>query len=164
MIPIKKQGRLGYIGDLIMMPLMYALQGTCAETPQRTHRWNNQHLSRVVVSGFDMSKTEEVAADQSAARRWVGPLPIFHIPVLGGWRKFVVLKPRSYEGEWFVGWVTGDAIGVSNIPLSGMVRLLQGPLPGVFFGVTGEGVQIDIDIIDYGEVGQARQYAKVPLL
>ncbi len=87
------------------------------------------------------------------------------MPILGGWGSLVVLTPHDPETrEWFVGWVTHDAIGISRIPLTGQVRLLRGPNEVTFFGVDPEGQQIDIDIVGYGNIGRAGRYAKVPLL
>ncbi len=165
MITVKRQGCLGMMADYLMFPLMLCLQGTFFEVPQRTHRWNNYHLKKIDIPSFDESVVVKVSGDVSAHRRWFGILPIFHIPILGGWDSFVVLAPHdSLIQEWFVGWVTHDAVGLSRISLNGRVRLLRGPSDVTFFGVSAQGQQIDIDIIGYGNIGKAGQYAKVPLL
>ena len=105
-----------------------------------------------------------VAGDSSAFRRWWGPLPIFHIPLFGGWSKFVVLETTQNE-LWYIGWLTGDTLGVSKIPLTGPVRVLVGSLPAQFFALRlADGVQLELKSTGHGRVGTAGEFSKVPLL
>lgn len=159
-----QQGIAGRIADSLMVPIMYLLQGNFREVPQRTHRWNNMHLNNSDVASLDADLIETVPADEDASTWWIGPIPHFHMPVLGGWNKFVVLSPRISQTEWFVGWILSDSIGLSRIPIKQSVRLGIGPLPLQFFAVDTEGRQIDIDIVGYGIIGKAGEFAKVPLL
>jgi hypothetical protein len=108
--------------------------------------------------------TESVVGDKEALSRWLGPIPLFHMVIFGGWKKFVVLQPKVPQKKWFVGWVVSDAFGLSQISLDGMVRLGLGPEPAQYFAVDTEGRQIDIDIVGYGSIGKAGEFAKVPLL
>lgn len=163
-IQIKPQGKIGKVADALMKPLMYLLQGTFAEEPQRTHRWNNYYLRNLAVDHLEADKIEIVPGDTDARKRWLGPIPLFHVPLLGGWRKFVVLQPCDYVGIWYIGWVAYDAQGISKIQLSGPVRLGIGPRQAQFFGLDEDGKQIDIEVIGYGEIGRAGKYARVPLL
>lgn len=164
MLKPKPQRTIGRVADYLMMPIMYLLQGTFREIPQRTHRWNNQHLKLQEISSFSADKIETVPADQDSSSWWVGPIPHFHMPIFGGWKKFVVLEPKESQTVWHVGWLLSDACGLSRIPLKGKVRLGIGPLPLQFFGVDADGRQIDIDIVGYGSIGKAGEFAKVPLL
>jgi len=91
-------------------------------------------------------------------------VPHFHMPIFGGWKTFVVIKPKIPQSTWYVGWVIGDFMGLSKIPLVDQVRLCRGPLPLQFFAVDSVGRQIDIDIVGYGSIGKAGEFAKVPLL
>ena len=163
-IPIKRQGFIGWFADICMMPLMYALQGTIRELPQRTHRWNNQHLRNLEVDHLHANKVLIVSGDSEARDRWFGPIPLFHMPIFGGWKKFVVVHPKNRSAEWFVGWVAFDALGVSKIPVAGPVRVCIGPRQGQFFGLDADGVQIDIEVVGEGRIGQAGQYGTIPLL
>jgi hypothetical protein len=160
----KPQGIVGRIADFAMLPVMYMLQGNFRESPQRTHRWNNLHLNNADINIFHAGMTESVAGDPEALSRWFGPIPLFHMVIFGGWKKFVVLQPKILQTEWFVGWVVGDAFGLSQVPLDGRVRLGIGPQPAQYFGVDSTGRQIDIDIVSYGSIGKAGEFAKVPLL
>ena len=158
------QGIVGRTADYLMLPVMYLLQGTLKESPQRTHRWNNLHLKNTDIEFFDADKTESVPGDSAAYRRWLGPLPLFHMVIFGGWKKFVVVEPREAPIMWHVGWVAGDAFGLSKIPINGKVRLGIGPGPAQYFGVDTNGRQIDIAIVGFGEIGKANEFAKIPLL
>lgn len=160
----KKQGLIGRIADYLMLPVMYILQGNFSEVPQRTHRWNNLHLESHDIDGFDSSMIETVSGNASANRRWFGPIPLFHMPILGGWKEFVVLKPRHEKGDWFVGWLVEDAFGLSKIPIRGKVRLGIGPKQAQYFAIDREGKQIDIDIVGKGVIGDAGEFSKTPLL
>lgn len=160
----KPQGSIGRMADYAMLPIMYVLQGNFRESPQRTHRWNNLHLSNRDIDHLSADKIETVAADKESTSWWIGPIPHFHMPIFGGWNKFVIIEPKVPQKIWFVGWVLSDTCGISKIPLTSKVRLGIGPLPLQFFGVDFEGRQIDIDIVGYGMIGKAGEFAKVPLL
>ena len=154
-IHIQRQGVIGIVADYLMMPLMYLIQGTFKETAQRTHFWNNILLGAHVIRHLDDELLVSFEADKDAAPRWLAFLPLFHIPVFGGWKQYVVLSPHSPQDRWFVGWVAGDLAGASRIPLVGPVRVLLGSTPVQFFGVNEHGNQIDIDCLGRGVVGKA---------
>ena len=160
----QRQNFLGKIGDIVMLPIMYLLQGNVREVPQRTHRWNNTHLNNHSVSDLHAKMIEIIPGDSLARRRWLGPLPLFHIPIFGGWKKFVVLQPKNHIHEWFVGWIAFDALGITKIPTQGPIRLGIGPRQAHFFGLTETGKQIDVDVIGEGYIGQAGEFANIPLL
>lgn len=163
MIEIKKQKFLGRVADYVMLPIMYLLQGTFKESPQRTHRWNNMHLKNVEVTTLESDKILFFDGDTSAHRRWFGPIPLFHMPIFGGWKKFGVIKPVEEIDEWFIGWIAFDALGLSQIPLKNKVRIGLGPRQAEYFGLDREGHQIEIEVAGEGYVGQAGEFANVPL-
>lgn len=164
MIKFKPQTRVGAFADMLMMPIMYLLQGNFSELPQRTHRWNNRHLKNLDITDLHIEKMAVAMGVPGAHERWLGPIPLFHMPVFGGWRKFVVLEPVEKTDIWFVGWVAFDALGVSKIPLKNSVRLGVGPRQAEFFGVDRNGQQIAIRVVGEGSIGEAGKYARVPLL
>lgn len=159
-----KQGFIGKLGDTIMIPVMYLLQGNLNEVPQRTHRWNNMHLAAIDVQNFDADLVINAPADTSSVRRWFCPIPIFHMPILGGWKKFVVIEPVENIRDWHIGWLVSDAFGLSKIPIEKSARLGIGPAPAQYFGVDSEGNQIAIKFVGEGEIGRAGEFAKIPLL
>lgn len=163
-IKLKKQTKLSKLGDFLMLPVMYFLQWTFSEVPQRTHRWNNTKLPATAIVDFKSEDTVTVSGDKDAKRRWFGPFPLFHMPLFGGWDEFVVLAPKELQTEWYIGWLPFDTIGVSQIPLKGSVRVLVGPKQVQFFGVDADGSQISVEVVGKGVVGKAGQFKKVPLL
>lgn len=162
MFEIKKQTFLGRTADYLMLPVMYLLQGVFNESPQRTHRWNNMHLKNVDINTLESDKIIFFDGDVSAQRRWLGPIPLFHMPVFGGWKKFGVIKPVKEIEEWFIGWVAFDALGVSQIPLKNKVRIGLGPRQAEYFGLDTQGRQISIEIVGEGYIGKAGLFARVP--
>lgn len=89
----------------------------------------------------------------------------FHLPRLGGWKNYVVLEPTSGDGKgWHVGWIAGNVIGVSRIPLNGPVRVLVGSGKVSWFGVNSDGGQIKLRQVGIGRIGDGGTFAKIPLL
>lgn len=160
----KKQGLCGYVADLLMMPVMYALQGNFREKPQRTHRWNNIHLKNNAITDLHADHLVIVPGDVAAHRRWLGPIPLFHMPIFGGWKKFVVIEPVDVVDEWFIGWVAFDALGLSKIQITGPVRLGIGPRQAHFFGLAKNGEQLRLKVVGEGEIGVAAEYSTILLL
>lgn len=163
MVHIPPQSRISKIGDYLMLPLMYLLQGTLSEQPQATHRWNNIKFKNNELAFLVSERMANIAGDTSATRRWWWKLPIFHIPLFGGWKKFVVVQPEHGSVDWFIGWVAGDVSGVSQIPLRGPVRVLLGRGPAQFFGLDGSGQQMTLLVVGHGRIGEAGKFAHVPL-
>jgi len=162
---IHEQGAVSRCADYLMTPIMYLLQGTLREYPQRTHRWNNQKLEPNDIQFLDSEMMVTITGQPSASSRWRYILPIFHMPIFGGWRNYVVLTPDVKQDKWFVGWVAGDEIGVSRISLDSSVRMLQGPHSVSFFGINEHGNQIQISDTGTGRVGRAVvEHQHIPLL
>ena len=173
-INVRPERFVQYVADIALSPFMYALSGVwlsgtweaAKEKPQRTHRWNNTGLSSDDVVDLDRGKMVHCEGIPNAMRRIN---PIFHLPILGGWRDYVVLEPEygwNRQLKWHVGWIAEDGVsGVSRIPIVGPVRMTRGPGAVSFFGVlVGQGTQIVIRRIGTGRIGEGGQWARVPLL
>ncbi len=179
-IKFAPQGSVGRFFDWLMKPIMYWLQGDWVEEPQRTHFWNNVKLAKSEIRDLNVSEMIECEACKSKAPvRWKwGFVPIFHMPRFGGWKKYVCISSDWSVGQdWYIGWICEDGtIGLSLVPIKpskrprfggyrskGDIRVLIGPCRVKFFGLTSDGVQIDICIIDFGEIGD-KKFPDVPLL
>lgn len=161
------QGVLGHIADMALVPVMYLFQGNCKEVPQRTHVWNNQKYrgERYVRSVSDDFTVYDKGNFLERSRGWVR----FHLPIAGGWKKFLVVSPVLEEHTpWHIGWHDwdsgGEFAGISLIPVVGPVRVLQGDQPMRFFGISPLGDQVPITLKGFGHIGKAGAYAKLPLL
>lgn len=156
-------GWLAKLADILMVPLMYLISGTFKEVPQRGHRWNNKRLSRSDVQVLDNATMVQCAGIPNTMRsRW---LFLFHIPILGGWRNYVILEPVVQSKEWHIGYITNDMVGVSRIRLSGPVRMLIGNGDVSFYGIDANCYeQIPIKEICRGRIGEGGKFSKVRLL
>lgn len=155
------------IVDIPVKQVMYVLSGTRKELPQSTHRYNNQKLTPSDVKYLikDDKSTVYQNGSPNACEPWKYGLPIFHIPILGGWREYVVLEPVKAIRPWHLGWISEDfAVGVSQIPLEGPVRPLIGQKDVRFFGIYSDGSQIDIQHIGSGKIWEIDRWKDVPLL
>ncbi len=165
-LEIQPLGRGAKIADTLMWPLMWILC-VCEPAPQRTHFWNNQkiHADEVAfLQEADMLLLFE--GIPTATRRWLGKIPIFHMPLFGGWRDYVVVEPQAKlrRETWYVGWIASDdCAGISQIPLKGPVRVLIGKNPVRFFGLTEDGSQIRIKEVGRGRIGDRGPFRNVPL-
>lgn len=153
-----------HVFDWLMIPVMYLIAGTLRETPQRTHRWNNKKLRRAEVRHL-LQLFMVLSSCLPTRTRWFWKIPLFHMPILGGWKHYVVLEPSHLTGAmWHVGWVAGDVIGVSRVTLTGPVRVLVGDGDVSHFGLDAEGRQIPIRRIGVGTIGAGGPFAWTPLL
>jgi len=150
------------LADLILIPVMHLISGTTKESPQKTHYWNNRSLSpreMDAINPIDALYFPGVPSRFHSQRN-----PLFHIPILGGWREYVVLEPTNHSGSWHVGWKSFRSGGISRIPLLGPVRTLLGPRDVYFFGINEEGEQIPLRLLGKGTIGKSGPFAKIPLL
>ena len=155
-------GWVAKLADILMIPVMYVLSGTFKESPQCTHRWNNKKLSEKDLQFFDESLMLFAEKDLIAMRDHF--VFLFHLPVFGGWKEYVVIEPLK-KSEWHVGWKTGLVTGVSMIKLSGPVRVLRGPKDSLFFGVDAKtGEQIPLQEIGRGRIGCQGIFSRIRLL
>ncbi len=161
---VQPLSKAAHIADRLMLPLMYAVSGTWRETPQQTHRWNNTKLKPDQVKHLAAAKMVSSYGKEAREMRSWFDLPLFHLPICGGWKDYTVLQPDCDIDRWHVGWIAKDVIGVSRIQIQGPVRLLTGSGPVSFFGVNLDGDQIKLEEIATGRVGSHGPYAKVPLL
>jgi len=153
---------------LVLTPFMYVLSGTFKEKPQQTHFWNNRKLTPNEVGSLYLNKMVSCRGIKGESKRYLlGFIPLFHIPIFGGWRNYVVVEPKSvFCRDWYVGWICFDgAFGISRIKLRGPVRLLIGPDAVSFFVVeVKSGIQMPARRVDTGRVGDGDLFSSFPLL
>jgi hypothetical protein len=83
---------------------MFILGGCKVDSIQETHRWHGQHID---ASDIEETLSVFVEGNDNAPVKTnaLYPFPIFHAPVLGGWRNYTVLQVQSAEPYWHVGWI-----------------------------------------------------------
>lgn len=162
-IIVKPLSWFAKLANILMKPLMYIASGTFKESPQRAHRWNNTRLTIKDVGGLDKSEMVHCAGIKGEMHsRW---LFIYHIPILGGWRNYVVLEPIEKGIDWHVGCITSDMIMVSRVKLQDKVRMLVSSKDVSFFGINAATYeQIPITELGRGRIGSGGKFAKEKLL
>lgn len=165
-IVVPPRGAFLTLVDRFLSLLMYLASGTFSESPQQTHRWNydtysSKKIRRVVRS----SNAVHIRGVLGECEPWWYGVPRFHIPLIGGWRHYVVLEPEDPRiTMWHVGWLTRESGGISRIVLTGKVRMLRGPKDTWFFGVGTDGAQIPIRSRGTGVIGDGGRWKDVWLL
>ena len=146
--------------DWAMVPIMFVLGGFKKDSVQETHPW---HCFR----GFSPDDIDQSLAvphqgtDNSTFKRHF--LFLFHAPILGGWKNYVVLQPKQPTTPFYIGWVTYHKdtkapldIGINKLPIvDRAVRLLSGPphYAGYFFAIDDKGRQIALEKVATGRLG-----------
>ncbi len=149
-----------------MVPIMYLLQGTLWEKPQRTHFWNNQKFTNAEAARYNLPGIGVyVEGDKQAKSPYLfGFIPLFHMPIFGGWRKFVVLTPAGH-GPWHIGWYTDHGfVGASRVTIHGPIRMTIGPGGSRFFALDMNGQFLPLMEVDQGLIGEAGDFRRIPLL
>ena len=161
-IVVKPQGWLGLTGDALMLPFMLILGGSAFDAPQRTHKWNNRKLTTKEEAAINTFLTKTFKGRSKASPRFISKLPIFHMPIFGGWREYVVLSCDVHT--WYIGWKADDVSGISRVPLTESVRVLIGPGEVSFFAVDAFSYeQAPIHHIGNGTIGTQSDYSRLPL-
>jgi len=168
-IHLSELGTWAKRADRLMVPIMRFLSGALHEEPQQTHRWNNRRLRQTEIELLDASLMVFQAGNPSAFKwRWKMGLPIFHLPLLGGWKEYVVLRPSGlpagYKESWHLGWHLVGLTGISRIKLMGPARALIGRGDVRFFAFDKDGQQIPLVAIGTGRIGDRSLYSQLPLL
>lgn len=149
--------------DFIMILFMY-LAAWSFESPQRTHRWNNKKLKEQDLHFLNAHYTVKLPGKKGAGCRFFFGIPVFHIPILGGWKHYDVLDVPSKK-TWHIGWLADDVRGISRILLTGPVRVLIGPSSVRFFAIDAmTGYQIPLQYKASGRAGNGGPFCHLPFL
>lgn len=146
--------------DILMIPLMFVLGGLRKDSLQETHPWHLwRHLTPETV---DTSKAvRHIGTDKSFDHHFAF---LFHAPIFGGWKKYIVLQPKGYDGPFRIGWVTYKNNKLSEIAVhkliikNSKIRVLSGTpnFSGYFFALTIKGEQIPLEKVGEGTLGDKR--------
>jgi len=155
-------GMLARVVDVLMVPIMYLVSGTIFERPQRTHAWHIQQLRLNEKTRLDQ-KIMVHCNGFNTRHKWD---VLFHIPIFGGWRHYVVLHTIDYSLRWHIGWSSPNQTAISRLVLKRgePVRMLLGPGDVSFFATTESGYQLPLVVIGEGRLGDKGPHSKVTLL
>ena len=149
----------GQVADALMVPAMYLVSGTLEE-PNRTHFWNNRQLNTRESGLLKLGHMVHCQGILGETTVW----PLFHMPIFGGWRNYVVIEPEDYPGKWYIVWKLFDGAGISILPVTGKIRVLIGPGDVLFASFARDGHQILLREIGRGRVGDGGPWRNIPLL
>lgn len=158
--------------DFIMFPLMKLISLAPFERPQESHAWHAQKIGEDDIQTLDINKCVQIQGDEISSIK-DGSGPLFHIPLIGGWKNYFVLEVEDKNVPWYVGWVVRDTVSqkvlrseIHKMPLNDdSVRLLVGTRERIttFFGVNADGKQLSVKNIGFGKMGDGSIYGKVRL-
>ncbi|HEY0784572.1 MAG TPA: hypothetical protein VGD62_01800 [Acidobacteriaceae bacterium] len=135
---------------------------------QETHYWHCQAIGDTAKAALDPCRTVVIAGDErsSVPNNRVFPFPMFHAPVLGGWRKYALLRVDSAAEHWHIGWVhravplgARPRAHVQALPIAEReIRILRQAVGYVteFFAVAPAGEQLSLHLVAEGELGDRR--------
>ena len=150
--------------DCILSPFMFLLGGLKMDSIQQTHGWHTLDVDPNVV---DLKKSLTVIGSDASKfnnfGRIIDHLGVFHMPIFGGWKNYVILECK--DTFWYVGWLSKGFSQAHCLPIKGSkVKVLTG-IKGnktVFFGVDKNGNQVPIKKLAQGILGDGK-YKSVPL-
>jgi hypothetical protein len=158
--------------DYLLFPLMALLSGFNLDSVQETHTYHTQPVNPRLID--DSLALEVPGANASRFKnhgRITSHFGLFHVPILGGWRDYIVLEASS-TGPWHVGWklcdqYSGDILlcEVHRLPISdAQIKVLESPSGTILylFACTPDGVQIPIRLVGEGTIGD-RKYPGIRL-
>ncbi len=173
MIDVRELPRSALIADRLMWPLMFALGGFKRDSIQETHFWHNQSIDK---SQIDSRLTVVISGDDGRAStksNRVFPLPMFHVPIFGGWRNYVILELQSDASHWHVGWIHRKCTPGSRLLhtvqrlriAERRVKVLTQSIGFVteYFAIGPLGQQLPLALRDHGVLGDMK-YPSVRLL
>jgi hypothetical protein len=154
--------------DLALSPFMRLISGAPFESPQETHGvWNVERLPYETHTDISPDLCAQVTGTYDGVFK-EGHGPLFHFPILGGWKEYVVVEAARMP--WYVGWIVDDGrrkyFEYSRLALTTLhVRLLK-PAQGVtaqIFGIDADGVQVPVRVVGEGRIGDGK-FPQVRLL
>lgn len=153
------------IVDFLLTPIMFIIGGFKKENIQHHHGYHAVNF----YGELDKYKVVELLADSPSKYGSSGGFLVhkglFHMPIFGGWKNYVVLENMDFKDYWFIGWKTGGYFQYSTLSLKQpYVRLLKGRKgsKSYFFGLNSKGQQVKLGVVAHGVLGD-KKYPHIPL-
>lgn len=154
--------------DFFLWPFMWLLAGTKLELPQETHYWHIQKIDCNIIEKTLSSDLNIVLEgdDKSRFSMDISNFGLFHMPIFGGWKNYIILKAESFTHHWNIGWriysntpVAASKCEIQKLPISSpFIKLLKG-LPGQkveFFAIDSDGSQAPLHLVGEGRLGDGK--------
>lgn len=143
----------------IILVVLHVLCGKRYEKPQRTYWW-----SQIAYEGkLDVEEMVFVLGDADSKISYLGKI-FPNIPILGGWKRYVVLSVGTSSIDWCVGWRSSGVTELILTRQKGEVRMLIGPGDVEFFAINlHTGAQINLKKIADGTFGKNVYHQRTPM-
>lgn len=149
--------------DILMIPIMLILGGFKTDSIQETHPWHSFRDFDPKDINTDLSVLSAGTDSKMLKRHF---LFLFHAPLLGGWRDYLVIAPVEPMATLHVGWIVRNTQtnaliehGIQKLPVTnGAIRVLTGPPINTvhFFIVDKNGTQVAAQTVGEGTLGDHR--------
>jgi len=141
--------------DILLWPFMWVFGGINFPV-QETHPW---HVKKHQWIG---KGTKIIGSDVNAKFSHTGISKYFgfyHMPILGGLTKYVILEASGFDNYWNVGW--DNYIQILKI-YNDKIKLLVGKEGFSSFALADTKKEIELKIVGFGELGD-RKYNGIRL-
>lgn len=136
--------------DYLLYPLMYVLQGNLTDSPQETHPWHvKKHRWKskgVLIKGDDVNSK----FGQSGISKYLG---LYHMPIFGGLKKYIVIENKKFKKYWNVGW--NNEMQILKI-YDSKVKLLPGKESYYIHALSDGSKEVSVKVVDSGRIGDGR--------
>lgn len=165
-IQVKKVAFYFRILDHLLWPFMWILAKGKVERPQESHRWHFQDIECDILEKImDPHLIVSIEGDDPS-RFDINSLGLFHLPLFGGWKNYIILEANNFSRYWHVGWriYRGGTKNLVRCQIqklrisSSCIKLLKG-VPGKraeFFGVDDSGKQVSVRVVGEGKLGDGQ--------
>lgn len=155
--------------DWLLSPAMRLISGAPFEAPQEVHNWNMQDIDNGKKNEIKQELSVSVSGTYSGYLGKEHGGILFHFPILGGWKEYIVFE-TSFRGTWYLGWIVEGMkrpyFQVCKLALhDARVRALK-PAKGVsvlFFAINELGEQIPLVQTGEGTIGD-KKFGHIRLL
>jgi len=133
--------------DMLLWPFMWVLGGF-AFPVQETHPWHVRKWNWKYNNGLAIKET-----DKKARFGHNDPLGLFHMPIIGGLSKYVVIETKGFDKYWNVGWERF----IHKLPIKqNRIMLLVGKKGLIAYGLGDNGNNLKLKIVGYGTLGDSK--------
>lgn len=135
--------------DFLLWPCMWILGGFVFPV-QETHPWHVKKWNWKSVGVNILGNDSRALFGQSGISKYFG---IYHMPIFGGLKKYVVLENNNFKKYWNIGW--NGRIQILKI-YEPKIALLAGKEGYKAFAISDDSNETKLKIIAFGELGDGK--------
>lgn len=135
--------------DYLLMPIMWCLGGFVLPI-QETHPWYVKKWEFRGEALHILGKDNMAMFGQSGISKYLG---LYHMPIFGGLRKYVVLENKNYRKYWNIGW--NGHIQILKI-YKPKIALLVGKEGYNTFAISDDSNETKLKVVGSGELGDGK--------